>query len=136
MAFGDRLLQSEAARLMSEVYIEVGDLRAARDQARRALDLAEKVGSRPSRAVAHRALGTVLARGGISDEDKAEADRHFSLAIEILGEVGAELELGYTYRSYARALQDRGDLDGAATFADRAEELTTTLGARLIPPPA
>jgi tetratricopeptide (TPR) repeat protein len=132
-SFGDRLLQSEAARLLAEVYLQLGDLRGARQEARRALELAEKVGSRPYAAMAHRALGAVVAKGGITDEDWAEAGRHFTTAIEILGEVGAEGELGHTYRSYSEALQERGDFDAAATFAERADEITQHLGHRPTP---
>jgi tetratricopeptide (TPR) repeat protein len=126
--FGDRLLQSEAARLLAEVLLQLGEARAARDQGRRALELADKVGSRPYLGMAHRVLGVVHAQGGITDEDKATSDRHFQSAIEILGEVGAELELGHTYRSYAHALALRGDHDGAQTLAERADEITQKLG--------
>jgi len=127
---GDKLLESEAARLTAEVYLGIGDLRAARDEGRRALELAERVGSKPAQAVAHRILGTIVATGGITDEDKAAADAHFQKAIEILGEVGHELELGHTYQSYAHVLTLRGDLDGAETFTERADEITQRLGPR------
>jgi tetratricopeptide (TPR) repeat protein len=127
-AFGDRLLQSEAARLLAEVYLQMGDLKAARTEARRALELADKVGSRPYAGMAHRVLGTVLAKGGISDEDKAAAEEHLQRSIEILGEVGHELELGRSYQSYADILGARGDSDGAATFSERATEITERLG--------
>jgi tetratricopeptide (TPR) repeat protein len=130
-SFGDKLLQSEAARLLAEVFVQLGNLRAARTEARRALELAEKVGSRPYAAMAHRVLGTVIARGGITDEDKAQSDAHFTKAIEILGEVGAEMELGFTFESYAHVLQARGDHDGAQTFAERAEEITERIGPRI-----
>jgi tetratricopeptide (TPR) repeat protein len=129
--FGDKLLQSEAARLLAEVYLQLGDMRAARDQARRALELAEKVGSRPSAAMAHRVLGTVIAQGGITDDDKAESDRHFTRAIEILGEVGNEQELGHTFQSYSHVLHQRGDVDASQTFAERADEITARLGPKL-----
>ena len=129
-SFGDKLLQSDSARLLAEVWLQLGDLRAARNEARRALELAEKVGSRPSQALAHRVLGTITAKGGITDEDKAAADRHFQKAIEILGSVGAELDLGETYTSYSHVLSDRGDHDGAATFAERADEIMQRLGPR------
>jgi tetratricopeptide (TPR) repeat protein len=134
-AFGDRLVQSEAARLLAEVYLKLDDMRAARTEARRALDLAEKVGSRPYAAMAHRVLGTIIAKGGITDDDRSEADKHFQQAIEILGGVGAELELGHTYRSYSWALQLRGDFDAAATFAERADEITQHLGPQVPPRP-
>jgi len=131
--FGDKLLQSEAARLLAEVYLQLGDLRGARNEARRALELAEKVGSRPSQALAHRVLGAVTAKGGITDEDKAAADAHFTKAIEILGEVGAEIELGHTFAGYSHVLSERGDFDAAATFAERADEITERLGPRMPP---
>ncbi len=134
-SFGDRLLQSEAARLLAEVYLKLDDMRAARTEARRALELAEKVGSRPYAAMAHRVLGTIIAKGGITDDDRSEADRHFQQAIEILGGGGAELELGHTYRSYSWALQLRGDFDAAATFAERADEITQHLGPQVPPRP-
>jgi tetratricopeptide (TPR) repeat protein len=134
-SFGDKLVQSEAARLLAEVFMKLDDLRAARTEARRALELAEKVGSRPYKAMAHRVLGTIIAKGGITDDDRAEADSHFQQAIEILGGVGAELELGHTYRSYSWALQLRGDFDAAATFAERADEITQHLGPQVPPRP-
>lgn len=126
-SFGDKLLQSEAAHLLGEVYLQLGDLRAARTEARRALELATQVGSRPQQAMAHRVLGAVLATGGITDEEKAESDQHFQRAIAILGEVGAEQELGNTFQSYSHALAARGDLDGSQTFAERAGEITQRL---------
>src|SRR5439155_3333418 len=131
--FGDRLLQSEAARLLAEVYLQMGDLKPARTEARRALELAEKVGSRPYAGMAHRVLGTILARGGITDEDKLAADTHLQKSIEILGEVGHELELGRSYQSYADILSERGDSDGAATFEERASEITERLGPKTPP---
>jgi pentatricopeptide repeat protein len=134
--FGDRLLQSDASRLLAEVYLQLGDLRAARNEARRALELAEKVGSRPTQALAHRVLGAVTAKGGITDEDRADADKHFQRAIEILGDVGAEQELLQTYSSYSHVLEERGDVDGAETFAERADEITERLGPRVLPPKA
>jgi len=132
-AFGDRALQSEAARLLAEVYVQMGDLRAARTEARRALELAEKVGARTHAGMAHRVLGTILAKGGITDEDKQQADDHLQKSIEILGDVGHELELGRSYQSYADLLQDRGDSDGAATFSERATEITERLGPKSPP---
>jgi tetratricopeptide (TPR) repeat protein len=135
-SFGDKLLQSEAARLLAEVYLQLGDTRAARTEARRALDLAEKVGSRPYAGMAHRVLGAVIAKGGITDEDRAQADAHYTKAIEILGAVGAELELGYTYESYAHVLTARGDYDAAATFGERADEITERIGPKAVRPTA
>jgi len=132
-AFGDRLLQSEAARLLAEVYAQMGDLKAARSEARRALELAEKVGSPPSAGMAHRVLGSILAKGGITDEDKALAEQHLQKSIEILGDVGHELELGRSYQSYADILSERGDADGAATFSERATEITERLGPKTPP---
>jgi tetratricopeptide (TPR) repeat protein len=123
-SFGDKPLQSEAARLLAEVYLQLGDPRAARNEARRALELAEKVGSRLQTALAHRILGMVIARGGITDEDRAQSDGHFQRAIAILGDVGAVEELGTTYQSYSHVLEARGDHDGAQTFAERADETT------------
>jgi tetratricopeptide (TPR) repeat protein len=131
--FGDRALQSDAARLLAEVYAQMGDLRAARTEARRALELAEKVGSRTYAGMAHRVLGTILAKGGITDEDKQQADQHLQKSIEILGDVGHELELGRSYQSYADLLLDRGDADGAATFNERATEITERLGPKTPP---
>jgi tetratricopeptide (TPR) repeat protein len=128
--FGDRLLQAEAARLLAEVWLQLGDLRAARDEARRSLELAEKLGSRPAEALAHRVLGTITATGGITDDDRAQADRHFQASIAILSEVGHEIELGATFQSYAHTLTLRGDLDGAQTFAERADEIAQRLGPR------
>jgi len=133
-SFGDRLLQSEAACLLAEVYLQMGNLKAARTEARRALDLADKVGSPAAAGNAHRVLGTVLAKAGYGDDDRQRADEHLQKSIEILGEVGNELELGRSYQSYADILSQRGDADGAATFSERASEITARLGPRHIPP--
>jgi tetratricopeptide (TPR) repeat protein len=131
--FGDRLLQAEAARLLAEVYLQMGDLTSARNEAQRALEWAEKVGSPPNVGMAHRVLGTILAKGGLSDDDTRAADEHLQKSIEILGEVGHELELGRSYQSYADILQERGDVDGATTFNERATEITDRLGAKAPP---
>jgi tetratricopeptide (TPR) repeat protein len=126
-SFGDKLLESETARLLAEVCLQLDDLRGARAEATRALELAEKIGSPPNSALAHRVLGMVLARAAISESDQKEADHHFTHAIRILSEVGNEVELGNTFDEYARALSARGDLDGAKTFAERASEIATRL---------
>jgi predicted ATPase len=127
LSSGDRLLQSEVARLLAEVYLALGELQHARQEAEHALELAEKVGSPPGVGMAHRVLGNVLARGGIGDDDKALADEHLQRSIEILGEVGNELELGRSYRTYAHVLSERGDVGGAAVLTERASEISDRL---------
>jgi hypothetical protein len=72
-------------------------------------------------------LGLVIATGGITDEDRVTAEGHFTRAIEILSDVGAELELSVAYRSYALVLAARGDHDAAATFNERAGEIDERL---------
>jgi tetratricopeptide (TPR) repeat protein len=126
-ASGDRLLQSETARLLAEVHLRLGDFASARVEAERALALAGDVDSPPYIGVAHRVLGAVLAKAGKSDEDKALAELHLTKSIEILCDVGNELELGRSYQSYADILSARGDADGAATFNERATEISERL---------
>ena len=90
---------------LAEVYAQLGDLRggahrgAARARAGREGRLAAQRRHGPPRARHH------PRRGGITDEDKAQADSHLQKSIEILGDVGHELELGRSYQSYADLLQ-------------------------------
>jgi tetratricopeptide (TPR) repeat protein len=125
---GDKLLLSEGARIRAELHLARNELREARGEARAALELAEKVGSLPAEASAHRLLGEIISEGGITDEDRSQADQHFSRAIEILNEVGYERELGFAFESYSHVLSIRGDIDGARTLAERADEITRRRG--------
>jgi tetratricopeptide (TPR) repeat protein len=127
-AMGDRLVQAEASRLLGETLLEMTELGAARKQCAQALDLAERVGSRPQRGFAHRALGTVIAKSQPKEaEERAEADRHFHAAIELIGDVGAEAELMRAYREYGDFLEEGGDADGAQTVRERADEILSRL---------
>ena len=115
----------EALRLRAEILLELGDYRAAREAGRQALELADRLGSRSASALAHRVIGAVASRAGLTEEDVRAADLHFQRALDTLRTLGAELELARTYHWYARVLDRRGDRDSANQFSDQAGEITS-----------
>src|SRR5204863_2642888 len=99
--------ESEALRLRAEILLELGDYKNARETGIRALEIADKLGSRSLAALTHRVLGAISSRGGFSEEDGRAADDHFREAIETLRALGGELELARTYHWYSRVLDRR-----------------------------
>ncbi len=122
VANGDGAAQCESARRLADAALVKGDQPAAEAQARRALELAEKLGSRVHVGSAQRVLAEALAAG-----EGAGADHFFRSAIKLFGEVRNEIELARSYRTFAAWRERRGDPTEAVQMRMRADEIFARL---------
>ncbi len=111
--FGARRLIAEAERGLAEVRLGLGDNLAARDHASTALAMAEAIHAAPLAGAALRVLATAVARGAPGDPDRGGPREMFDRAVELLGGIGAELELGRTFAAYAEFEEQTGRSDAA-----------------------
>lgn len=124
---GNRVSLSECCRRLAEVYLRLGELEHAQDEAKRALFISESVGSRVHTANAHRVLAETIAARRFTPGEQEQAEQHFREAIEILGAVRNELELARVYRSFAAFRERIGKVTEAATWRDRADAIYARL---------
>ncbi|MFI5302747.1 MAG: tetratricopeptide repeat protein, partial [Polyangiales bacterium] len=116
---GDQLIIAETARGLGKAFLIAGDLPRAREHTARALALFEQVRSRFQIGVALRTLGEVTAAGGWGSDNVVKAKEYFERAIELFTEIGNEIELARTYRSYSDFLAGAAELrDDARVQAD------------------
>ena len=113
----------------AEVYVQLGDL------ARRAHRGAARARAGREGRLAHRTPAWPIACSARSSPRAASPTRTSSRPTSTCrsrsrssARSAHELELGRTYQSYADVLHARGDADGAATFNERATEITERLG--------
>jgi tetratricopeptide (TPR) repeat protein len=99
--FGAKRLMAEADRVIAEARLHRGDVLEARDRAHASLTIAEGIGAAPLAGAALRVLATAVTRGAPGDPDRGGPREMFDRAVELLGGVGAELELGRTFAAYA-----------------------------------
>lgn len=98
---GDRMLLAEAVRGLGKAWMMRGDLAKAREATTRALQLFELVRSKVQIGIALRTLGEVTAAGGWGKDHVAKARGYFLRASALFQEIGNEVELARTSRSYA-----------------------------------
>jgi len=113
-AFGAKHLVSEAIRGIAEAELSLGRSVDARNQARSAFEIAERIGSPPLAGAALRVAATSVGRGAPGDPDLGGAREMFDRAVQILGDAGAELELGRALSAYADFEERTGRSDAAA----------------------
>jgi len=113
-AFGAKHLVSEAMRAIAEAELSLGRSVDARNQARSAYEIAERIGSPPLAGAALRVAATSVGRGAPGDPDLGGAREMFDRAVQILGDAGAELELGRALAAYADFEERTGRTDAAA----------------------
>ena len=113
-AFGAKHLVSEAMRGIAEAELTLGRTVDARNQARSAYELADRIGSPPLAGAALRVAATSVGQGAPGDPDLGGAREMFDRAIQILGDAGAELELGRALSAYADFEERTGRTDAAA----------------------
>jgi tetratricopeptide (TPR) repeat protein len=99
--FGAKLLLCEASRGLAEAELARGETVDARDEARAAFELAERIGAPPLAGSALRVAASAVGLGAPGDSDLGGAREMFDRSIEILSNVGAELELGRAFDAYA-----------------------------------
>jgi tetratricopeptide (TPR) repeat protein len=106
--FGARRLVAVADQGIAEAHLATGENLLARDHARSALEAAEAIGAAPLAGASLRVLATAVARGAAPEADRGGARELFDRAVELLGEAGAELELGRTLNAYAEFEEHTG----------------------------
>ncbi len=94
----DLLLIGQSRRLLAQVHLAAGDLRAARAECQRAYDAVRTVGERIEVAICDRIMGEIHERSGQSDD----AHRCFESSIRMLRMIGARVELGRTLLAAAQ----------------------------------
>lgn len=118
---GDKLGLAETLRGLGKAYMLKGDLPKARDCIGRAVDLFASVRSKVHLGVALRTLGEITAAGGWGSAHTRSAREYFARSVSIFEQVGNEVELGRTFKVYARFLMKKSERSAAADEAERRE---------------
>ncbi len=132
---GDKLGLAEAVRGLGKAYLARREYTKARECTAKAVELFTEVQSKVQLGVALRSLGEVVAAGSARGGEELKAARgHLLRSIAIFEEIGNEVELARSCRSYAETLKHAVDLAQdpplareAASFAKRAEEIFARL---------
>jgi tetratricopeptide (TPR) repeat protein len=118
--YGAKRLIAAAERGLAEAHLALGDILGARDRAHAAVSIAESIGAAPLAGAALRVLATAVCRGAPGDPDRGGPREMFDRAVELLGEAGAELELGRTFHAYAEFEDSTGRQDAAYELRSQA----------------
>ena len=132
---GDKLGLAEAVRGLGKAYLARREYTKARECTARAVQLFTEVQSKVQLGVALRSLGEVVSAGSARGGEELKAARgHLLRSIAIFEEIGNEVELARSCRSYAETLKHAVDLSQdaplareAASFAKRADEIFAKL---------
>ena len=132
---GDKLGLAEALRGLGKAYLARREYTKARECTARAVELFTEVQSKVQLGVALRSLGEVVAAGSARGGEELKAARgHLLRSIAIFEEIGNEVELARSCRSYAETLKLAVDLSQdaplareAASFAKRADDIFAKL---------
>jgi len=127
----DRLGVAEALRALGAVYMETNEISKARDCISRAVDIFAAIKSKVHLGSALRTLGMITAAGGWGMEHANKAHDYFQRSMAIFEEIGNEVELARTLKSYADFL-DTAAMPGPAkeapnTMRERAESIFAKL---------
>ncbi len=128
---GDKMGLAEAVRGLGKAYLAQREYTKARECTARAVELFTEVQSKVQLGVALRSLGEVTAAGSARGGEELKAARgHLLRSIGIFEEIGNDVELARSCRSYAEALKHAVDLSldpalarEAASFAKRADDI-------------
>ena len=105
----DRLGVAEALRALGMAYMAKNEISKARESISTAVDIFAAARSKVHLGSALRTLGEITAGGGWGPEHASKARDYFQRSVAIFEEIGNELELARSLRSYADFL-DHGDL--------------------------
>jgi len=98
---GDKLHLAEAKRALAKAFLLQGELRKAREAIKLAVDLFGQVRSKAHLATALRTLGEVTAAGAWGEGHEVKAVDYFMRSIAICKEIGNELEVAKSYKTFA-----------------------------------
>jgi tetratricopeptide (TPR) repeat protein len=127
---GDRLALARAYRGLGKAHLEHGDRAKAIELTRRAAEVFAEAESRVEEGTVLRTLGDMKVAADASDEQRREAAELFKRSIAIFEQVGNDVELANSCRSYSEMLRraqpsgaDPALLSEAERFAARADEI-------------
>jgi len=124
---GDRVLIGETERALGKAYMLMGEHQKAREHLRVAIETFEKLRSKVHVGIALRTLAEETAEGGWGEEDERKAEEIYKQSIRLLEEVGNELEIARTLRSYAKFIAKQGRVQEAEQMALKAKAIFTKL---------
>jgi tetratricopeptide (TPR) repeat protein len=131
---GDKLVLAEALRGLGKAYLTLRQFTRARECAARAVELFREVESKVQVGVALRSLGEVMAAASAGGDTFAQAAEHIRQSIATFEEIGNDIELARSCRSYAQLLRVSPDHGrdpqvavDAAAYMKRAEDILAKL---------
>jgi tetratricopeptide (TPR) repeat protein len=131
---GDKIGHAEALRGLGKAYLTLREFTKARECAARAVTLFREVESKVQVGVALRSLGEVTAAASAGGETFAQALGHVLQSITIFEEIGNDIELARSCRTYAGLLvvspdhaRDPKVAADAAAYLKRAEDTLAKL---------
>jgi len=102
---GDKISLAEALRGLGKAYLTLREFTKARECTQKALTLFREVESRVQVGVALRSLGEVMAAGSAGGETFAQAGKHILESIKMFEDIGNDIELARSCRSYGQLLR-------------------------------
>lgn len=131
---GDKMGLAEAARGLGKAYLAQRDFTKARECTARAVEIFREVQSKVQLGVALRSLAEVMAAGAAGGEGLLTARAHVLQSIWIFEEIGNDVELARSCRTYSGILRASPDYETdpanaaeADQFMRRAEEIFARL---------
>ncbi len=124
---GDRLLIGETARALGKTHALMGDHQQAREYLNKALATFEQLRSKVQIGIALRTLAEITLAGGWSEEDERKAEDIYLRSVRIFEDIGNDLELARSLKSYSNLLLKQGRAQEAEKHARRAQAIFTQL---------
>jgi tetratricopeptide (TPR) repeat protein len=120
---GDKLGLAEALRGLGKAHLLRGDLVKARDAIGRAVDLFASVRSKVHLGAALRTLGEITAAGGWGSAHTKSAREYFARSVAIFEQTGNDVELGRTFKVFAKFLVTEPEFASDANARREAEAM-------------
>jgi tetratricopeptide (TPR) repeat protein len=131
---GDKIGLAEALRGLGKAYLSLREFTRARECTARAVTLFREVESKVQVGVALRSLGEVMAAASAGGDTFAQAKEHILQSIATFEEIGNDIELARSCRSYSQLLTVSPDhavdpqvAADAAAYMKRAEDTLAKL---------
>lgn len=124
---GDHTVMGETARALGKTHMLMGDMAGARTHLREALAHFEALKSKVLIAVGLRTLAEVTFAGGWGDEEEQHARTLFLRSIALSEEVGDNLQLAKTCKSFAEMLAKQGRTAEAERYREKAKNILSGL---------